>query len=241
MRRPLCADTRRKACRIPYAARSVHRDRHVTRHTAYEPRGGIFRDRPNWDPRREACESTDRRGGVLTKCGVDGLGTAKTTIHRHPLPCDLSTLPWGRLIEGGAIWSTLDLRCVCKRTTLPMTARCASATNPVAPGTASVIPAQKDAGDRPRRNARSCMPMTGHVSLPNLPLASLQQCGSNPHGDNEDSPREIWHDSGASAPNVVKRPSERLRSPATCKHAPTRPTRKRCPLCSGLFLVRYYC
>jgi hypothetical protein len=40
-----------------------------------------------------------------------------------PLPCDLSTLPWGRLIEGGAIWSTLDLRCVCKRTTLPMTAR----------------------------------------------------------------------------------------------------------------------
>src|SRR6185436_12828663 len=23
---------------------------------------------------------------------------------------------------------------------------------------------------------------TGHVSLPNLPLTSLQQCGSNPHG-----------------------------------------------------------
>jgi len=32
-------------------------------------------------------------GGVSTNCGVDGLGLPKTTIRRHPLPCDLSTFP----------------------------------------------------------------------------------------------------------------------------------------------------
>jgi len=76
--------------------------------------------------------------------------------------------------------------------------------------------------------------MTGHVSLPNLPLTSLQQCGSNPHGRIEGPQLEDL------AADVVNNPHERLRSPPTCTQAPTRPTRKRRPLCSGLFLVRYY-
>src|SRR6185436_18845667 len=93
--------------------------------------------------------------------------------------------------------------------------------------TTCVIPRFGDADDR-------IWPMTGHVSLPNLPLTSLQQCGSNPHGRIEGPQLEDL------AADVVNNPHERLRSPPTCTQAPTRPTRKRRPLCSGLFLVRYY-
>jgi len=52
--------------------------------------------------------------------------------------------------------------------------------------------------------------MTGHVSLPNLPLTSLQQCGSNPQGRIEGPQLEDL------AADVVSNPHERLRSPPTC-------------------------
>jgi hypothetical protein len=58
--------------------------------------------------------------GVLTNCGVDGLGSAKTTICRHPLPCDLSTIPaderrWpeGNLLAGRLRTSVLRCHDAC--------------------------------------------------------------------------------------------------------------------------------